>query len=113
MSTVTEEAGREAWTSYKVKQRLCDSTFVEVALHTGRTHQIRVHFQHFGHPVFGDDTYGKKQTKRLVDLTGFSPARLMLHSWRRAFKHPGTSCPIEVEAAIPADIREALDALAS
>ena len=109
--TVTEGAGREAWTSYKVKKRLRDSTFVEVALHTGRTHQIRVHFQHFGYPVFGDDTYGKKQTARLIDLAGFTPARLMLHSWRLAFRHPGTARLIKVEARIPADMRETLNAL--
>ena len=111
--TVTEEAGRDARTTFRVRQRLRDATFVEVALHTGRTHQIRVHFQHLGHPVFGDEVYGKKQTKRLADLTGFSPARLMLHSWRLAFTHPRKERTIEVEAAIPADMRKAVKALAS
>jgi 23S rRNA pseudouridine1911/1915/1917 synthase len=110
--TVTEDAGRDAWTSYRVQQRLRHSTFVEVTLHTGRTHQIRVHFQHFGHPVFGDDTYGKKQSARLAELTGFSPARSMLHSWRLGFKHPRKARLIEVEAPLPVDMREALKALA-
>ena len=109
--TVTTDTGRDAWTSYRVRQRLQESTFVEIKLHTGRTHQIRVHFQHCGHPVFGDDTYGKKQTARLVQLTGFSPPRVMLHSWSLGFKHPRTARLIEVKAPVPPDMQEALKAL--
>ena len=56
--------GREAWTSYEVVERLRRATLVQVRLHTGRTHQIRVHFQHLGFPLVGDGTYGKKQNTR-------------------------------------------------
>jgi 23S rRNA pseudouridine1911/1915/1917 synthase len=108
---VRGDAGREAWTSYRVRQRLRGATFVEIALHTGRTHQIRVHFQHFGYPVFGDLTYGKKQTARLAVTAEYEPPRLLLHSWRLSFKHPRTTRLIEVEAPIPADFRDALNAL--
>jgi 23S rRNA pseudouridine1911/1915/1917 synthase len=111
--TVTEDAGREAWTSYHVRERLKAATFVEIELHTGRTHQIRVHFQHLGHPVFGDETYGKKQTVRLIEASGFTPARLMLHSWKLAFKHPRNKRSIKVEAPVPADMEAALSALAA
>src|SRR5437899_2627893 len=47
---VADDAGRAAWTSYRVLERLCSATLVEALLHTGRTHQIRVHFQHVGFP---------------------------------------------------------------
>jgi 23S rRNA pseudouridine1911/1915/1917 synthase len=109
--TVTEEAGRDAWTSYEVRQRLRGATFVEVKLHTGRTHQIRVHFQHLGYPVFGDETYGKKHSARLAASTGFSPPRLMLHSWKLGFKHPRKKRLVKVEAPIPADMTATLSPL--
>ena len=63
------------------------ATFVEAQIHTGRTHQIRVHFQFLGHPLVGDDTYGAKQNKRLKELTNYAAPRVMLHA-QRAFLHP-------------------------
>ena len=69
-----EGEGREAHTSYKVLERLRASTFVEAHLHTGRTHQIRVHFQYISFPIAGDETYGSKQTKKLAELTGYNAA---------------------------------------
>src|SRR4051812_4788406 len=61
---VTDETGREARTTYRVMERLRATTFVEVGLHTGRTHQIRVHFQFLGFPLVGDLTYGQRQNRR-------------------------------------------------
>src|SRR5205823_9963840 len=55
---VNEDMGRAARTSYRVLERLRGATLVEAILHTGRTHQIRVHFQHLGYPLVGDLTYG-------------------------------------------------------
>ena len=80
--------GREARTSYKLLERLLGSTFVEAHLHTGRTHRIRVHFQHIGFPIAGDETYGAKQTKKLADLTGYHAPRVMLHAQKLSFIHP-------------------------
>src|SRR6059036_1736207 len=86
---VTDGSGREAWTSYRVLERLCEATLVEADLRTGRTHQVRVHFKHLGFPVAGDTTYGNRQNKRLTELTGYTAPRQLLHSHRLAFKHPG------------------------
>jgi 23S rRNA pseudouridine1911/1915/1917 synthase len=103
--TVTEDmGGREARTEYRVKQRFKDTTLVEVVLHTGRTHQIRVHFQHLGYPVFGDMTYGKRQTQRVTESTGVTPPRIMLHAWKLNFTHPRTERVRAFEAPVPSDM---------
>jgi 23S rRNA pseudouridine1911/1915/1917 synthase len=85
---VTDGSGREAWTSYHVRERLREATWVEILLHTGRTHQIRVHFQHLGYPVVGDATYGSRQNKRLTELSSYAAPRQMLHAWKLSFQHP-------------------------
>src|SRR6185503_13299943 len=82
---VSAGTGREAWTSYRVIERLRGATLVEAVLHTGRTHQIRVHFQHLGYPIVGDDTYGKRQNKRLTELTNYSAPRQLLHAHKLSF----------------------------
>jgi 23S rRNA-/tRNA-specific pseudouridylate synthase len=87
------------------------STLVEAGLHTGRTHQIRVHFQHIGFPVAGDDTYGAKQTKKLASLTGYVAPRVLLHSHKLAFTHPRTKRRRTFTAPWPADFQEALERL--
>ncbi|MEY2409196.1 MAG: rRNA synthase [Verrucomicrobiota bacterium] len=111
MAVSRGEAGREARTSYRVLERLRCSTFVEADLHTGRTHQLRVHFQHIGFPVAGDDTYGKKQTATLAGLTGFKPPRVLLHSHTLAFVHPRTGRLRRFTAPWPEDFKAALEAL--
>jgi 23S rRNA pseudouridine1911/1915/1917 synthase len=103
--------GRDSWTSYHVIERLMYSTLVEAELHTGRTHQIRVHFQHIGFPVAGDDTYGGKQTRRLADLTGYAAPRVLLHAHKFAFTHPRTKRKKSFTAPWPADFQEALGRL--
>jgi 23S rRNA pseudouridine1911/1915/1917 synthase len=108
---VTEDAGREARTSYRVLQRLNCATLVEARLHTGRTHQIRVHFQHIGHPLVGDLTYGQRQSKRLEELTRYTPTRVMLHSQQITFTHPHTGERLVFEAPWPEDFRDAVSAL--
>ncbi|HEY0456052.1 MAG TPA: RluA family pseudouridine synthase [Verrucomicrobiae bacterium] len=108
---VNEGEGRASRTSYRVLERLKGSTLMEALLHTGRTHQIRVHFQHIGFPVAGDSTYGAKKTKDLAELTGFRPARVMLHSQKLVFIHPRTEQKIASEAPLPEDFRQALEAL--
>ena len=108
---VTDGRGREAWTSYRVLERLNAATLVEALLHTGRTHQIRVHFQHLGLPLFGDSTYGNRQNKRLAEQTGYAAPRQMLHAHKLSFQHPRTNKKVTCEAAWPEDFRATLSAL--
>ena len=108
---VDEEVGREARTGYHVSERLRSATLVEAVLHTGRTHQIRVHFQFLGFPLVGDATYGNRQNLRLAELTGYTASRQMLHAWRLAFIHPRTAKRLSFEAPRPEDFLDALAAL--
>jgi 23S rRNA pseudouridine1911/1915/1917 synthase len=108
---VTDGAGREAWTSYRVTERLRSATLVEALLHTGRTHQIRVHFQHLGFPVVGDATYGIRQNKRLAEVTAYVAPRQMLHAHELNFTHPRTGESQTFKAPWPEDFQLALAAL--
>ncbi len=111
MAVSRGDAGREARTSYRVLERLLHSTLVEADLHTGRTHQLRVHFQHIGFPIAGDDTYGKRQTARLAELTGYTPPRVLLHSHTLSFTHPRTGRRRRFTAPWPEDFKQSLVAL--
>jgi 23S rRNA pseudouridine1911/1915/1917 synthase len=108
---VSDGTGREAWTSYRVRERLRGATWVEAELHTGRTHQIRVHFHHIGHPIVGDATYGGRHNRRLAESSGFTAVRQMLHAWKLSFRHPSRRRKVSFEAPMPEDFREALAAL--
>jgi 23S rRNA pseudouridine1911/1915/1917 synthase len=105
------EGGREARTSFKVMESLRGATLIETVLHTGRTHQIRVHFQHAGFPLVGDETYGKKQNARLSEATGFTASRQMLHASKLSFAHPSSGKLIKCEAPWPDDFNAAIAAL--
>ena len=107
----TEGKGREAWTSYRVLERLRGASMVEATIHTGRTHQIRVHFQHLGFPVVGDETYGSRQNKKLAELTGYIAPRQLLHAYQLSFEHPGTKKKLTLKAPLPADFLGALEKL--
>ena len=111
--TVDDENGREARTSYRVLERLRGATLVEVAIHTGRTHQIRVHFQFLGYPLVGDSIYGNRRNLRLTELTGYTAPRQMLHAFNLSFTHPRTAQRLTFEAPLPADFLDALAALRS
>lgn len=105
------EGGRPAHTTYRVLERLRAATLVEARLHTGRTHQIRVHFKHLGHPLAGDTVYGARANARLTELTGVRPPRQMLHARLLAFTHPVSGEALEFEAPWPEDfaaVRRAL-----
>jgi 23S rRNA pseudouridine1911/1915/1917 synthase len=110
---VSDERGREAWTSYQVRERLEGATLVVATLHTGRTHQIRVHFQHLGFPLVGDETYGNRHSARRAGVSGCTAPRQMLHAWKLAFIHPHTAKRVAVEAPPPEDFEAALSALRS
>jgi len=100
MSTDTD-APREARTHFELLEALPTTTLLAVRLETGRTHQIRVHFQAIGHPVAGDPEYG---TAGLLGLE-----RQFLHAARLRFTHPITGAPIDVISELPADLQAALD----
>lgn len=108
---VDEEYGREAHTSYRVQERLKGATLVEARLHTGRTHQIRVHFKFLGYPLLGDSVYGHRQNQRLAESSHFEAHRQMLHAFRLGFRHPRTGRPVEFEAPLPEDFLDAARAL--
>lgn len=108
MAVHDDDDGRAAHTGYRVIERLNEATLVEAHLHTGRTHQIRVHFQHLGFPVAGDATYGQRQTKKLAELTRYEAPRVLLHAHKLAFIHPRTGKKVSFSAPIPADMEDAL-----
>jgi 23S rRNA pseudouridine1911/1915/1917 synthase len=107
--TVTGRAGRQARSTYRVLERWRGATLVEVALHTGRTHQIRVHLAHLGFPVAGDLVYGRRANVILREASGYSAPRQLLHAWRLALFHPQSGSRLVVQAPLPADFSIALD----
>jgi len=108
MAVRDDSSGRTAHTSWHVLERPKAATLVEAQLHTGRTHQIRVHFEFLGHPLAGDATYGARPNRKLTELTGYEPPRVMLHAHELSFIHPRTKEPMSFEAPLPEDFREAL-----
>jgi len=108
MAVPDDGDGRAAHTSYRVVERFAHATHAEAEIHTGRTHQIRVHFQHLGHPLVGDETYGAKLNKKFAELTGYAAPRVLLHARKLAFVHPRTGKKVQFEAPLPADFKSAL-----
>jgi 23S rRNA pseudouridine1911/1915/1917 synthase len=106
---VTGRKGRESRTSYRVLERWAEATQVELELHTGRTHQIRVHLRHLGYPVAGDRVYGRGATVRLEERTGYQAPRALLHARRLTLTHPRDGRRMSFEAALPGDFATALD----
>lgn len=99
--------GKEAVTNFDVIKRYGDVTLLKIKLDTGRTHQIRVHMSHIGHPVIGDLLYGGKgKTSKWLGLE-----RQFLHSLRLEFKHPVSGENMVLEDEIPPDLKKALDML--
>jgi 23S rRNA pseudouridine1911/1915/1917 synthase len=103
--------GRDARTGYRVLERLEEPsplTLLSLALETGRTHQIRVHLAAIGHPVVGDDRYGRGRSRGTVKLPA---GRLFLHASRLGFRHPATGEQIRFESPLPGDLADALGAV--
>ncbi len=98
------EGGRYARSEYRVREYLRGSSYLEVRLLTGRTHQIRVHLASIGHPVVGDSVYGPKRQ-------AIEAPRQMLHAWRLTFEHPTRSGSVSLAAEPPDDLRTLLDRL--
>jgi 23S rRNA pseudouridine1911/1915/1917 synthase len=98
--TVTSLRGRAAKTEYRVLRFGNQASLIECRLHSGRTHQIRVHLHHIGHPVLGDKVYAVRLAKDFP--------RQMLHAWKIGFRHPQTGEWRNFEAPLPDDFATAL-----
>jgi 23S rRNA pseudouridine1911/1915/1917 synthase len=103
--------GRTAWTTYELQERLRGVSFVQCQLHTGRTHQIRVHLSHLGFPLLGDELYGVRANVRYRKEGGLAVTRQMLHARKLAFRHPRNGRFVEFNAPLPEDFKQALAAL--
>lgn len=101
---VVRAGGREAETHYRVLERFAGYTLVECELKTGRTHQIRVHLKHIGHPVVGDIIYTKQ--KNPFGLSG-----QLLHAHRLVLTHPTTGKEMEFSASLPDYFKRVLEKL--
>jgi 23S rRNA pseudouridine1911/1915/1917 synthase len=100
--------GRSAKTDFVRLARFDSADLLRAHLHTGRTHQIRVHLSSVGHPVVGDDTYGGGGGRRLVAL----PARRhFLHAAWLRFRHPASGASMDLRAPLPEDLRRSLAAV--
>ena len=99
--------GKPAVTHYKTIEMLPAAALVEIGLETGRTHQIRVHFSHFRHPLVGDPLYGSDP--KLSAALGLD--RQWLHAVKLAFEHPISGDWVQFESEYPSDLRLALDRL--
>lgn len=115
---VTTEGGKHAVTDFRVLERFDGFAYVECVLHTGRTHQIRVHLQHLGHPIVGDQTYGhptptEPMLRGETRILGGDPviSRQALHAFRLSVTHPVSGARLEFEAPLPLDMRRLLEML--
>src|SRR5260370_28524094 len=99
---------REARTDWKALWKIDSTTLVKVQLHTGRTHQIRVHFSAVKHPVVGDTLYGAAEELRVGKATLPALERNFLHAAKLGFAQPRTGAWIEVRAPLPGELREFL-----
>ena len=111
MAVQREGRGKHAVTHYVTKQALNGASLVECRLETGRTHQVRVHMAHLGHPLIGDPVYGrtKKGFKSILETLGFD--RQALHAKTLGFIHPIDRRALSFESRIPADMQELLSQL--
>ena len=98
--SVTTKRGRTAKTEYRVLRSTGDASLIECRLHSGRTHQVRVHFHHLGHAVLGDKVYAPRVAKNFP--------RQMLHAWKLGFRHPRTGEWKQFQAPVPDDFKEAV-----
>ena len=114
----TEEKGKWSVTHYKVLERLNYVTLIECELETGRTHQIRAHMQHIGHPLFNDASYGGDKILKGTSFTKYKQfidncfsicPRQSLHAKSLGFLHPKTKQELYFETEMPSDMLQLLD----
>ena len=107
--TARPKSGRDAITHYTTITQFENTSFLRIHIETGRTHQIRVHMTHIGHPIVGDQQYGRAR-KQALPLT---ITHQMLHAEQITFTHPTTGEPLEFKAPLPDDFRALLQALST
>ena len=112
------EKGKHAVTHYRVLERFGYVTYVECRLETGRTHQIRVHMAHIGHPIFADEKYGGMEIRKGTVYAKYKQfirncfeicPRQALHAKTLGFVHPGTKKWIQFDSQLPSDMTALLD----
>lgn len=104
--------GKHAVTHYKLLKKLNSSSLIECRLETGRTHQVRVHCASIGHPLLGDQTYGRTPKQLRSILKDLQFARQALHAATLGFNHPISGDFIRFEAELPDDMQRLIDELA-
>ncbi|WP_420144916.1 RluA family pseudouridine synthase [Sphingobium sp.] len=111
MAVHREGRGKHAVTHYRTVERLHGAALVECRLETGRTHQVRVHMHHIGHPLIGDPVYGRERKgfKSILETLGFN--RQALHAKSLGFIHPVTSQRLMFQSVLPNDMQELLSQL--
>lgn len=98
---IVDPRGQKSVTHYKVIESYSNCDLVECYLETGRTHQIRVHMKHLGHPIFGDSLYGTEDCEFIN--------RQALHAYGLDFKSPKTKIPLSLRAELPYDMKELIE----
>ncbi|GLR09694.1 23S rRNA pseudouridine(955/2504/2580) synthase RluC [Mixta theicola] len=101
--------GKPSETRFKVEERYAFATLVKASPVTGRTHQIRVHTQHAGHPIAFDDRYGEREFDKQLSATGLR--RLFLHAAALTFNHPHSGDRMRIEAPLDDGLKQCLAAL--
>lgn len=111
MAVHPDGRGKRAVTHYRVIDRMRGAALVECRLQTGRTHQVRVHLTHLGHPLIGDPVYGRERKgfKSILETLGFK--RQALHAKRLGFIHPVSGKELSFDSALPTDMQELLSEL--
>jgi 23S rRNA pseudouridine1911/1915/1917 synthase len=112
MAVVEEDRGKRAVTHYRLVRPLRGAALVECRLETGRTHQVRVHMTHIGHPLLGDPVYGRIRSEHRAVLKDMGFERQALHAAALGFTHPVSKQNLSFKSALPSDIQELLRALA-
>ena len=106
MAVVAEGRGKRAVTHYRTLQPLDNAAFIECRLETGRTHQVRVHLTHIGHPLLGDPVYGRTRSTHASTLKSIGFARQALHATRLGFIHPVEGKSVTFDSPLPNDMQE-------
>ena len=109
--SILSRAPRDAMTHWEVLEELAGATLLKVKIHTGRTHQIRVHLAAIGHPLLGDRLYGGPTRLILGQRNSLFIQRQMLHAHKVAFYHPLEDRRLEFTAPVPEDMSEVLKSL--
>ncbi len=111
MAVLPENKGKHAVTHYRTVESLAKTALVECTLETGRTHQVRVHMAHIGHPLIGDATYSNRQNPFRIGPNQSKFERQALHAASLGFIHPVSGEPLRFESSLPEDMQLLLSQL--